>query len=48
MSELDPLRQDFILNHIKGMQSFLTCCDESNIKNLIAGKKFIISNGRVV
>ena len=48
MSELDPLRQDFILNHIKGMQSFLTCCDESNIKNLIAGKKFIIKNGRVV
>lgn len=48
MSELDPTRQDFILNHIKGMQSFLTCCDESNIKNLIAGKKFIISNGRVV
>lgn len=48
MSELDPMRQDFILNHIKGMQSFLTCCDESNIKNLIAGKKFIISNGRVV
>jgi len=38
MSELDPSRQDFILNHIKGMQSFITCCDESNIKNLIAGK----------
>ena len=48
MSELDPLRQDFVLNHIKGMQSFLTCCDESNIKNLIAGEKFIIKNGRVV
>jgi len=48
MSELDPLRQDFILNHIKGMQSFLSCCDEGNIKNLIAGKKFIISNGSVI
>ena len=48
MSELDPQRQDFVLNHIKGMQSFLTCCDESNIKNLIAGKKFIIKNGSVV
>ena len=48
MSELDPSRQDFILNHIKGMQSFLTCCDDSNVKNLIAGKKFIINNGRVV
>ncbi len=48
MSELDPSRQDFILNHIKGMQSFLTCCDDSNVKNLIAGKKFIIKNGMVV
>lgn len=48
MSELDPSRQDFILNHIKGMQSFLTCCDDSNVKNLIAGKKFIIKNGSVI
>ncbi len=48
MSELDPNRQNFVLNHIKGMQSFLTCCDENNIKNLIAGKKFIIKNGSVV
>lgn len=48
MSELDPNRQDFILNHIKGMQSFLTCCDDSNVKNLKAGKKFIIKNGMVL
>lgn len=48
MSELDPNRQDFVLNHIKGMQSFLTCCDDSNVKNLKAGKKFIIKNGRVI
>ena len=48
MSELDPTRQDFILNHIKDMQSFLTCCDDGNVKNLIAGKKFIIKNGMVL
>ncbi len=48
MSELDPSRQDFVLNHIKGMQSFLTCCDDSNVKNLIAGKKFIINGGKVL
>ncbi len=48
MSELDPSRQDFILNHIKGMQSFLTCCDDSNVKNLIAGKKFIVNRGRIL
>ena len=27
MSELDPERQNFILNHIKEMQTFLICCD---------------------
>lgn len=48
MSELDPERQNYILNHIKGLQSFLTCCDPSNIKNLKGGKVFIIKNGSVV
>ena len=48
MSELDKTRQNFILNHIDGMQSFLTCCDESNIENLKNGKKFIIRNGGVI
>ena len=48
MSELDPSRQDFILNHIKGMQTFLTCCDPSNIKNLKAGKIFSVKEGRVI
>ena len=27
MSELDEGRQDYILNHMKGMQLFITCCD---------------------
>lgn len=47
MSELDPERQNFILNHIKEMQVFLTCCDPSNVKNLKAGKIFNIRNGSV-
>ncbi len=47
MSELDKTRQNFILNHIEGMQSFLTCCDESNIENLKSGKKFTVRNGGV-
>ncbi|MBR3908882.1 MAG: DNA replication/repair protein RecF [Clostridia bacterium] len=47
MSELDKTRQNFILNHIDGMQSFLTCCDESNIENLKSGKKFTVRNGGV-
>ncbi len=48
MSELDPERQSFILNHIKGMQAFITCCDVSNIKSLKEGKIFNISKGRVI
>ena len=48
MSELDPNRQDFILNHIKGMQTFLTCCDPSNLKNLKAGKIFTVKDGVVI
>ncbi len=48
MSELDPGRQNFILNHIKGMQTFLSCCDPQNVKNLIEGKKFKIFKGGVL
>ncbi len=48
MSELDKQRQNFVLNHIEGMQSFLTCCDESNIENLQSGKIFRIRNGGVI
>ena len=48
MSELDVSRQDYILNHIKEMQTFITCCDPSNIKNLKAGKVFKIKNGEIV
>jgi len=48
MSELDPERQNFILNHIKGMQVFITCCDPSNIKQLENGKIFKIQEGRIV
>ncbi len=48
MSELDPNRQNFILNHIEGMQTFLTCCDPDNVKNLKAGKIFNISEGKVI
>lgn len=45
MSELDEGRQNYILNHIKNWQSFITCCDTSNIKNLKDGKIIRIKNG---
>ena len=47
MSELDPTRQDYILNHIKGWQVFITCCDPSNTKNLDKGKVFSMENGKL-
>lgn len=48
MSELDPERQNYILNHIKGIQSFITCCDPSNVERLKSGKIFEMKNGRIV
>ncbi len=47
MSELDTMRQDFILNHIKDWQVFITCCDPANIKGLENGKVFKMKNGRL-
>lgn len=48
MSELDENRQNYILNNIRNCQSFITCCDTSNIKNLKEGKIIKIRNGGVV
>ena len=47
MSELDPVRQSFILNHIKKMQVFITCCDPANIKNLNDGTVYKVRNGKI-
>ena len=47
MSELDVGRQNFILNHIKGMQTFLSCCDPKSVENLKAGKSFRIDKGEI-
>ncbi len=47
MSELDVNRQDYILNHIKDWQVFITCCEPSTVLRLCEGKTFKISNGRL-
>ena len=47
MSELDEGRQDYILNHIKGRQVFITCCDKNTILRLTQGKTIHIENGRI-
>ena len=47
MSELDKNRQDYIINHIKERQVFITCCDKTNCENLEKGKVFYVKNGQV-
>ena len=47
MSELDVDRQSYILNHVKGNQVFITCCDISNTAGLKSGKIYHMQNGEV-
>lgn len=48
MSELDVSRQSYILNHLKGMQVFITCCDPSNAMRLETGRIFRMEQGRLL
>lgn len=48
MSELDITRQDYILNHIKDWQVFITCCDANTVLRLKKGKTFHIKNGGLI
>ena len=46
LSELDPGRQDFVLNQISKGQVFITCCEPAQFTKL--GKNITISNGTVL
>lgn len=48
MSELDEKRQDYILNHIKNWQVFITCCEKETILRLKQGKTFHIDKGKII
>lgn len=48
MSELDVIRQNYILNHIRDWQSFITCCDPSNVERLKDGNIIEIKGGAVI
>ncbi|MBC8610892.1 DNA replication and repair protein recF [uncultured Ruminococcus sp.] len=48
MSELDNKRQDYILNHVKDKQVFITCCDMFNTISLQEGKVFHVENGSIL
>ena len=48
LSELDEARQNYILNHVKDWQTFITCCDAASVTRLSGGKVFNIENGGVI
>lgn len=47
LSELDPGRQDFILNRIGGGQVFITCCEDDRIARRTGGRVLTVENGNI-
>ena len=48
LSELDPRRQEFVLNRIAGGQVFITCCEEDRLGSLAAGRVLRVEKGRIL
>jgi DNA replication and repair protein RecF len=48
LSELDPKRQEFVLNRIRGGQVFITCCEDDRLSSLIKGKVFHVREGGII
>ena len=46
LSELDVGRQDFVLNHLKGGQVFITCCETDRLTEL--GQVLRIADGKII
>ena len=47
LSELDPRRQEYVLNRIAGGQIFITCCESDRLDALLQGKVFEVKDGVV-
>lgn len=45
LSELDPRRQEFVLNRISGGQVFITCCEDDRLPKMLGGKVLHVKNG---
>ena len=45
LSELDPRRQEFVLNRIAGGQVFITCCEDDRLPEMLGGKVLHVSQG---
>ena len=47
LSELDPRRQEFVLNRIAGGQVFISCCEDDRLAEMLGGKVFHIQQGKI-
>lgn len=47
LSELDPRRQEYVLNRLGSGQVFITCCEEDRLHSLLKGKVYRVSGGVV-
>ena len=47
LSELDPMRQEFLLGRIEKGQTILSTCSEENLEKLGRGKIFYINEGKI-
>lgn len=47
LSELDPKRQEFVLNRITGGQVFITCCEDDRLPQLLGGRVFHVRQGQI-
>lgn len=47
MSELDSVRQGFLLEYLEGWQVFITCCDPSILCRANTGKIFEVNAGQI-
>lgn len=47
LSELDPRRQEYVLNRLGSGQVFITCCEEDRLHSLLNGRVYRVRNGVV-
>ena len=48
LSELDPKRQEYVLNRLGSGQVFITCCEEDRLHALLKGSVYRVSGGVVL
>ena len=48
LSELDPHRQEFVLNRISEGQVFITCCEDDRLPQMLGGKVLRVRQGTLV